>query len=245
MKGIHPLFKWFGSKWLSAPKYPEPKFGHIVEPFAGGAGYALRYPDRDVTICETNPNLRVLWPWLIEVATEAMIREIPIDIPIGTDIRTLGLSKGQAYLLKTWQRTNTTGDCWTISPWGNLSGQWTANKRARVAEEVHAIKHWKFEPDGLHVLRVATELGAASATWFVDPMYRYNYQYNTKEAHDYSELAQLVRNLRGQVIVCEGVCQKTGKVPDWLPFKHFAVRATSRKKAENNHHCTELIWTNE
>lgn len=82
-KGIHPLFKWFGSKWQSAPKYPPPKFDRIEEPFAGGAGYSLRYPDRQVTICETNPNLRILWPWLIDVATEAMIREIPIDLPIG------------------------------------------------------------------------------------------------------------------------------------------------------------------
>lgn len=244
-KGIHPLFKWFGSKWQAAPKYPAPKFDRIVEPFAGGAGYSLRYPDKRVTICETNPNLQILWPWLIHEATESLIREIPIGVPVGTDIRSLGLSTGQSYLLKTWQRTNTTGGCWTISPWGNEPGQWTANTRARVAEEVYAIKHWNFEPDGLRVLRVAAELGSPSSTWFVDPMYTFNYQYNTKNRHNYEELGRLVRTLSGQTIVCEAECPKTGKVPDWLPFVPFGKSVTSRRKATQNHHSKELIWTND
>jgi hypothetical protein len=244
-KGIRPLFKWFGSKWQAAPKYPAPKFDRIVEPFAGGAGYSLRYPDKQVTICETNPNLQILWPWLIHEATEALVREIPIDIPVGTDIRMLGLSTGQSYLLKTWQRTNTTGGCWTISPWGNKPGQWTANTRARVAEEVYAIKHWKFEPDGLRVFRAAKELDLSSSTWFVDPMYMFNYQYNASIGHDYEELGRLVRALSGQTIVCEGAEPRTGKLPTWLPFRHFAIRPTSRKKQENHHHCKELIWTND
>lgn len=240
-KGIRPLFKWFGSKWLAATKYPEPVYNRINEPFAGGAGYSLRYPEKQVTICETNPNLRILWPWLIREATESLIREIPIDIPIGTDIHTLGLSEGQAYLLKLWQRTNTTGGCWTISPWGNSPGQWTASTRARVAEEVHAIKHWKFQDDGMCLLMESSD----ECTWFVDPMYQFNYQYNAKHVHDYNLLGALCRKLPGQVIVCEAVCPKTGKVPAWLPFRHFGSRVTSRRKPNQNHHSKELIWTNE
>jgi hypothetical protein len=243
-KGIRPLFKWFGSKWQAAPKYPEPIFDRITEPFAGGAGYSLRYPEQQVTICETNPNLRILWPWLINVATEAMIREIPINIPIGTNIRALGLLEGQSYLLKTWQRTCTVGDCWTISPWGNLPGQWTANTRARVAEEIYAIKHWQFENDGMRVLRNAVEFGTASSTWFIDPMYVFNYQYNTKIGHDYAELNAVCKCIPGQVIVCEAACPKTGRIPDWLPFVYFGDRVTSRRKATQNHHSKELIWTN-
>jgi site-specific DNA-adenine methylase len=249
MTGIHPLFKWFGSKWQAAPRYPKPLHKEIVEPFAGGAGYSLRYPEHDVIICDNNPNLKILWPWLIDVATESMIREIPINVPEGTDIRTLGLSDGQAYLLKTWQRTNTTGDCWTISPWGNLPGQWTANTRARVAEEVFAVKHWTFLDDGLRLMQYAStlfynETDDVACTWFVDPMYQYNYQYNTKDKHDYNALGALCQNLSGQVIVCEAVCPKTGKIPDWLPFRHFGESVTSRRKKEQNHHSKELVWTN-
>jgi hypothetical protein len=188
--------------------------------------------------------LSLLWPWLIHEATEALIREIPVGVPEGTDIRSLGLSHGQALLLKTWQRTNNVGDCWTISPWGNKPGQWTANTRARVAEEVHAIKHWRFLVDGTSVMRHFTDIEAEPATWFIDPMYQFNYQYRHKKPHDYAELGRLARSLHGQVIVCEAICQKTGKVPAWLPFKFFGERITSRRKAENNHHSKELIWTN-
>lgn len=244
-KSIHPLFKWFGSKWLSAKTLPAPKYDHIVEPFGGGAGYSLRHVEHDVLICESDPHLSKLWPWLIGEATEALIRDIPIGIPIGTDIRTMGLSEGQALLLKNWQRTNNVGDCWTISPWGNKPGQWTANCRARVAEEVGAIKHWRFETDGMRVMRSSVELGAESSTWFVDPMYRYNYQYRQSKGHDYDELGTIAQLLPGQVIVCEAVCSKTGKVPDWLPFVHFGDRITSRRKVDQNHHSKELIWTND
>lgn len=241
-KSIHPLFKWFGSKWLSAKTLPVPAHSRIVEPFGGGAGYSLRHADHDVLICENDPHLAKLWPWLIGEATEAAIREIPIGTPEGTDIRTLGLSDGQALLLKTWQRTNNVGDCWTISPWGNKPGQWTANTRARVAEEVHAIKHWQFETDGMRVLRSAIELGAESSTWLIDPMYRYNYQYRNKSGHDYAELGTIAQSLPGQVVVCEAVCPKTGAIPNWLPFTHFGDRITSRRKATENHHSKELIW---
>ncbi len=244
-KGIHPLFKWFGSKWQAAPKYPEPKFDRIVEPYAGGAGYSLRYPEHDVLICENDPHLSKLWPWLIGEATESMIRNIPIGIPEGADIRSLGLSEGQALLLKSWQRTNNVGDCWTISPWGNKPGQWTANTRSRVAEGVNAIKHWQFETDGMRVMRNAIELGHVSSTWFIDPMYRYNYQYRQTQGHDYAELGTIAQLLPGRVIVCEAVCPKTEAVPDWLPFVHFGESVTSRRKATQNHHSKELIWTND
>jgi len=241
MKVVHPLFKWFGSKWQSAVRYPEPLYPEIVEPFAGGAGYSLRYPDRQILICENNLHLAVLWPWLIGEATEAMIRDIPINVPIGTDIRTMGLSTGQEHLLKSWQRTNSVGDCWTISKWGHLPGQWTANTRARVAEDVGAIKHWQFQTDGLAVMRAgATEPG----TWFVDPLYEFNYQYGIKAPHDYLELGALCRAIPGQIVVCEAICPKTGARPKWLPFQDFGESVTSRRKAHENHHSKELIWTN-
>jgi len=154
------------------------------------------------------------------------------------------LNEGQALLVKSWQRTCTVGDCWTVSIWGNKPGQWTSNTRARVAEEVNAIKHWKFETDGMRAMRNAIGFGAVASTWFLDPMYQFNYQYRHKVGHDYAELGALAKTLAGQVIVCEAVCPETGKVPDWLPFTHFGNRITSRRKAENNHHSKELIWTN-
>jgi hypothetical protein len=145
LKPLHPLFKHFGSKWASSKHYPAPLPGlPLFEPFAGGAGYSLRHHQHDVTIWENNPRLQELWCWIIYSATSQDVLDIPLDVPEGTDIRTLGLSWGQQLLLKHWQRTNNVGECWTISPWGNKPGQFTANTRARVAEEIHGVKHWKF-----------------------------------------------------------------------------------------------------
>jgi len=233
MKPVGPMFKWFGSKWGASRYYPKPMFDYIDEPFAGGAGYSLRYHQKKVRIYDNNPNLIVLWKWLIGEATEDLIRDIPISIKEGTDIRTLGLSDGQAMLMKHWQRTNNVGNCWTVSPWGNKPGQWTANTRARVAEEVHAVKHWEFAP---------CTFDSADVTYFIDPPYQYNYRY-LGGFFDYDNLRKQLSEIPSprQIIACEAICPKTGKVPDWLDFRAFRRTVTSRRKAENHHHSSELL----
>jgi len=234
-----PLFKWFGSKWLSSKKLPPPEFDTIIEPFAGSAGYSLRYcRERTVLLAETDPHILCLWSWLINDTTEALIREIPINVKVGTDIRTLGMCRGQELLLKTWQRTNNVGNCWTVSPWGNMPGQWTANTRSRVASEFHVVKDWKIYENGIELLY---QQHLPDVTYFVDPPYQFNYQYKAK-AIDYTKLAQCLRLKHGQVIVCEAVEPKTERVPTWLPFQPFGSRITSRRKADCHHHSKELLY---
>jgi site-specific DNA-adenine methylase len=230
---LSPLFKWFGSKWAASKYYPAPIHDYIDEPFAGGAGYSLRHHTKKVRIWETNLNLQVLWNWLINEATSESVREIPLEIPEGVDIRTLGLSAGQAMLLKHWQRTNNYGDCWTVSPWGNKPGQWTANTRARVAEEIHGVKHWEFAP---------CTYDSGDVTYFIDPPYQFNYRYGGG-AFDYEALVQKLRDVPHprQIIACEATCPKTGRMPDWLDFRPFRRTVTSRRKAENHHHSNELL----
>lgn len=240
MRVTGPLFKWFGSKWQGSKHYPAPQFSVIAEPFAGSAGYSLRWgAEKTVLIAESNPNLQKLWCWLIGPdSTEAAIREIPIGVKEGTDIRDLGLSDGQALLLKHWQRTNNVGPSWTISPWGNKPGQWTANTRARVAEEVSAVKRWRFfdSERGLFLNH------NSSFTLFVDPPYQYNYQYGSAPI-DYQELGIRLRSLSlAQLIVCEADCAKTGRRPSWLPFEPFRKQVTSRRKEGNSTHSSELLY---
>lgn len=236
MKVTGPLFKWFGSKWLSAKTLPQPIYDCIAEPFAGSAGYSLRHCERRVILYESNIQLCNLWYWLINIADESLIRSIPINLPEFTDIRSLGLTDGQSLLLKHWQRTNNVGNCWTTSPWGNKPGQWTANTRSRVAEEVQAIKHWRIYTDGMASLENFIE----PRTWFIDPCYQFNYQYGCPPTN-YDRLACLIRDAKGQRIVCEAACQKTGRVPIWLPFEPWGNRITSRRKKSENHHSKEYL----
>jgi len=233
-----PLFKWFGSKWLSSATLPPPKYGSIVEPFAGGAAYSLRYSGKDVTICERDQFILPLWKWLIETATPSDIMEIPVNNREGDNILDFDLSYGQKLLLKSWQRTNNVGRCWTISCWGcNGKGMWSRHVRDRIASEIGAIKHWKVFDDGMKVLREETW----EATWFVDPPYQYNYQYRGKPLC-YDELSQLILAARGQKIVCEAACPNTGRFPIWLPFEDWGFRATSRAQDGMNSVSRELLW---
>jgi len=235
---ISPLFKWFGSKWQAAKRYPKPMFDTIVEPFCGGAGYSLNYSDRRVVLYDNDPHLKVLWKWLIDSATSEDILAIPINLPEGSSVNdpALGLNLGQRLLLKHWQRTNNVGNCWTISPWGSKPGQWTRNTRARVADEVHAVKHWEFG-DTIGMVDLP-------CTWFIDPPYIYNYRYRDGKNFPYDQLDSLVQTISAssQVMVCEASCPKTGKVPNYLPFLPNHSSVTSRRKVTQSHHSSEYLY---
>lgn len=243
LKATGPLFKCFGSKWTSARLLPKPTGEVIVEPFAGSAGYSLRHPHLDVVLYESSAHLRTLWKWIIEEASETDVRDIPLGLAPGTDIRTLGLSEGQALLLKNWQRTNNVGDLWKTSVWGHLPGQWTANTRARVSEEIAIVKHWKMsdEEDGISAFDLHK---GRKFTFMIDPPYQYNFKY-LSAAMDYPLLAYLAQGVEGQVLALEGACTKTGKVPDYLPFEYFTSQVTSRRKKFDNHHSSVLLYYKE
>jgi hypothetical protein len=236
-----PLFKWFGSKWQNSRYYPSPHASKIIEPFGGGAGYGLRFSHCDVKLAETDAHISALWAWLIEDATQESVSEIPTDIPVGLDIRMIPMSKGQQLLLKNWQRTNNVGDCWTISPWGNMPGQWTENTRRRVSTDVRCVKHWELHPDGFELLESSLR-DDSEITWFIDPVYMFNYKYKMKTEFDYERLSNAVCKLKGQVIVCEAVCPKTNAVPSYLPFTFFRNSVTSRRTEGANTHSKELMY---
>lgn len=234
---VGPMLKWFGSKWSATKRgnYPDPLPGlPIFEPYAGGAGYSLNHCDHPVVIWEDDPHLSELWQWLITEATSELVMAIPVGVPEGTPIQDLRLSKGQALLLKHWQRTNNVGNCWTVSKWGHLPGQWNVHTQERVAREVECIKHWKFLPIDY------TRRG----TYYFDPPYQYNYRYRFKEAFDYLQMVSNISLISkgSRVIVCEAICPKTGAIPTYLPFSASHQQVTSRRKQSQNHHSKELIW---
>ena len=236
---LGPLFKWFGSKWQSAKHYPRPEHETIVEPFAGGAGFSLNYSDKNVVLWEDDPNISELWKWLINQAAALpdLVLEIPINLPIGTDILDVGLSRGQELLLKHWQRTNNAGDCWKVSPWGHLPGQWTANTRARVADQVGGVAHWE--------VRQPIELIDTPCHWFIDPPYLFNYRYRASlPEFDYDNLCSFVQTIHrdSMVVVCEAIRKSDGAIPNYLPFSHSHRSVTSRRKQTQSHHSSEVIY---
>lgn len=209
--------------------------------FRGGCGYSLRHSNLEVHLAESDEHLRELWNWLTKESSSSDILEIPLNLTPGQSIKDLPLSYGQMLLLKNWQRTNNVGNCWTVSPWGNSPGFWVDAIRTRVSQDINLIRHWQVYSDGFELMESDLK-NDSSVTWFIDPVYQYNYKYRIKTQFDYGRLSNLVKELKGQVIVCEATCPKTGVVPEYLEFTPFRKTVTSRRKPGNNMYSNELIY---
>lgn len=230
---LRPFWRYYGAKWRIAPRYPEPRHRTIIEPFAGAAGYSLRYPDRDVILVEKYHVIAEIWRWLI-AATPDEVRAIPTvdavaDLPAW-------VPQGARWLVGMSMNTAAAEPRLTLSAGcrahrarghGRLWG-WTAPMRERVANQVGAIKHWRV---------IEGDYAAApdvEATWLVDAPYRgrQGRHYIHHSGHiDYPALARWCRARRGQTIVCEAAGA------DWLPFVPFGSVRGMRAKVSH-----EAIW---
>lgn len=223
MTDLRPFFSYFGGKWTLAPRYPAPEHDTIVEPFAGSAGYATRYPDREVILVERAPHIAALWRWLVSVSVDEVLG-LPLD-PHDID----HLPEQARVLIRFWCARGRTRTPATISSW-MTSGRWPASfwgeyARARIASQVTAIRHWRvIEGD-------YTLAPDVLATWFVDPPYIGDRHY-TARVHDYPALARWCRSRRGLVIACEQ------GAADWLPFRKFRTAKSIARGAYR-----EVVWT--
>jgi len=227
---MRPFFSYYGGKWRDAPRnYPPPIHGAIIEPFAGSAGYALRYHDRDVTLFDVDEAVIGVWQYLIR-ATSAEILSLP-DVGAGS-VDDLDIHQEARWLIGFWLNRGAATPRKTPSSWmrsGIRPGSfWGQRVRQRIASQVDGIRHWRASLcDWRHAPNCA-------ATWFVDPPYqRAGRHYRHGSAGiDYTELAAWCRTRRGQVIVCEDASA------DWLPFEPIRTVKTTRK----NHRSNEAVW---
>jgi hypothetical protein len=205
---LRPFFSYFGSKWTLAPKYPAPEHDTIVEPFAGSAGYATRYPERNVILVERAPELAALWRWLIGVSVDEVM-SLPID---PTQINDNVAPEAKA-LIGFWCARGRTRPARTTNSSWLQSGRWPSSfwgeyARARIASQVPLIRHWRI---------IEGDYSAApdvEATWFIDPPYVGARHYLAR-VENYATLAAFCQSRRGLTIVCE----QGGA--DWLPFRRF------------------------
>lgn len=213
---LRPFWRYYGGKWRAAPRYPAPQCASIVEPFAGAAGYSLRYPDRKVILVEKYDVIVAVWRFLIG-ASRADVLSIPLvdsvdDLPdnVRDGARALVgfcMNSGAA----TPRRSMSAGQRF-VRDRGRRLESWGAGRRDLVASQVDAIRHWTIV-DGDY--RAAPDVEAA---WFVDPPYcqaGIHYRHSSRDI-DYQTLGEWCRSRRGQVIVCEA------SGAEWLPFTPLA-----------------------
>lgn len=233
MSLTRPPIKYFGSKWTSARQYPEPRGSVIVEPFAGGAGYSCRHPEKKVFLFDLDPEVAALWKWLIS-ADLGEILSLPVEtLQQGQDLRDLPIRREAADLIRRWQRVGR-NDCWTVSSWNNKPGLWQESVKQALCESIPRIRHW--EAYCLDFKQIPTCL--RGSTFFVDPPYQHVKGYRF-ERINYRELREYVQcwSAFNQTIVCEQ------EGADWLPFQvSHEVTSGRTKQGGTRHKSSEVLW---
>lgn len=221
MTGLKQFFSYFGSKASLSRNYPAPELELLIEPFAGSAGYASRYPELEVRLFDIDPVIVGVWRFLIR-ATRHDILSLPLE-----PSETATLSQAERDFIGFWWRRGGAVPSGKPVPW-MLTGKfphsfWSEKTRERIANQVERINHWTC------TLSTYRDIPAESATWFIDPPYQIQgnkYRHGSRGI-DYLELGAWVHTLPGQKIVCEAAGA------DWLPFRPlYTTRTVKYYKAD-------------
>jgi site-specific DNA-adenine methylase len=231
---LKPFWRYYGGKYRAAPRYPKPQHKTLIEPFAGAAGYSLRYPDLEVVLVDAYPVIAEMWRYLITTPA-AEIRSIPYVESV--DDLPSWVPQGARYLVGFTMNAATVSPCRVLSSgrkklreMGRKYEGWSEAMRERVASQVERIRHWRvIEGD-------YTQAPDVEATWFVDPPYNNRAgSYYVHSGIDYAALGAWCKSRRGQVLVCEN------EGADWLPFQSFATF----KAGVNGSGSREVLWQGE
>ena len=214
------VLPYYGGKSKLARRYSRPKNDLIIEPFAGGAAYSLRYWNRNVWLNDLNEQTVAAWRFLTsgDAALRLVRRHIPLDVAPGTPLSDLirddypddfksfihaNMAKGAFGMRSTRRR---------VSPFGAMAWSSAANGAGGLRDKceywIPKLRHWKI------TMLPYDQLPDVAGTWFIDPPYDNAAGRKYAKADlDYRYLANWCRLRQGQVIVTENVGAT------WLPFQ--------------------------
>lgn len=243
---LKPFWRYYGGKWraVHAGLYPQPVHRHIIEPFAGAAGYAMHYPHLAVTLIERDPCIAGIWRWLISAKSDE-VRSIPLvddvaDLPEWVPLGARDLIGFSMNAATSSPRKALSAGARKLRESGRKFYGWTHEQRERVAAQVPSIKHWSIcEGDYASVCAPAAgrwvgRFDEHAATWFVDPPYECagsHYKYGPSGI-SYGYLGAWCRERNGQVIVCEA------QGATWLPFRKIGLI----KSGPRSRGSAEAVW---
>ncbi len=162
------MWSYYGSKKSIIDYYPPPKYGKIIEPFAGAASYAVKYWDREVLLVDKYEVITKIWKWL-QLCSKNDLLQLPRTMDPNDSLDNYMFDCEEAKLLMGFviakgverPRVKPTSRA-TISRPNTIN--FTLNK---IANNLHKIKHWKIIHGSYE------DLPNEEATYFVDPPYEW------------------------------------------------------------------------
>lgn len=231
VKRLNAFFPFFGGKHNLSKWYPAPERANIIEAFAGSAGYAHRYWDRQVHLNDIDPIIVGVWRFLIGSRPEDILA-LPLLEPEQL-VSELPVCQEAKWLIGFWCYRGAAEPRNKLASWAAQwpNRFWSAHIRATIASQVDSIRHWTVSE------RPAFELLNAPVTWFIDPPYSNGGAGYRKSDIDFVELRSWVLQLDGQVIVCERVGA------DWLPgITATKTQRTQRRSVTARGQTDEVFW---
>lgn len=227
---MRPFFPFYGSKWNIARYYPAPHHAHVVEPFAGSAGYSTFHGVRRVSLVDADPIIVGVWDYLIR-ASSADIEALPLLPMIGDSTDNYALPQEAKWLIGFWLNRGSASPKKSRTAFSARADKaqlnWGARAKERIISQLDDIRGWS--------IRHGSYEDAATAqptTYFVDPPYGDKGKFYRVRMTPCRKLGAWCEGLDGQVIVCEGAGA------DWLPFKPLGNFKTTKGRA------LEVMWSN-
>lgn len=219
---MRPMFPYYGSKWNIARHYPEPRPGLVVEPFAGGAGYASFYEVRQALLVDKDPIIAGLWRYLIGVRADE-IMALPEMPEVGDNVDNYAIPQEAKWLIGFWLNRGSAQPKKSRTAYSARTDRaqlnWGAKAKERIASQLPLIAEWQVIEGSYE------DAPDVEATWFVDPPYGDKGKFYRVGFSDFDALGAWCLERKGAMIACEG------EGADWLPFRPLGSFKSSKGRA--------------
>lgn len=219
---MRPLFPFYGSKWNIARHYPAPRHGHVIEPFAGSAGYATFYEPARVSLFDADPIVVGVWDFLLHTTTSDVLA-LPNMPEVGDSVDNYNLPQEAKWLIGFWLNRGSATPKKSRTAYSARTDRaqlnWGPRAKARIAEQLPKLADWTV------ALSPYDKSPDVTATWFVDPPYGDKGKFYRLRFSAFDTLGAWCKGRHGQVIACEAAGAT------WLPFVPLGSFKSSKGRA--------------
>lgn len=219
---MRPFFPFYGSKWNIARYYPAPEHDLIIEPFAGGAGYATFFNAKQAALFDVDPIIAGVWSYLLR-ATPTEILSLPEIAEVGDGVDNYDLPQEAKWLIGFWLNRGSATPKKTRTAYSARTDRaqlnWGARAKERIVTQLPGIVGWTITNASYDVAP------NDEATWFVDPPYGDKGKFYRMPFSDFEALGRFCRARSGLLIACEG------PGATWLPFTAIGSFKSTKGRA--------------